>query len=92
MIVVKIEMWPKGDESRARELGRTYIYNDGGTTARADYQVRVCRKGSHHPTSRAIAEGTGFTRVGEVKGYARNAYNVWVLILRALRSAFPEEK
>lgn len=40
MIVVKLEMWPKGDESRKYELGRTYIYNAGGTTKRGDYEVR----------------------------------------------------
>jgi hypothetical protein len=91
MIVVKIEMWPKGDASSAREIGRTYIYNAGGTDKRGDYEVRVCREGSFDPDVQAIRSGKGFTRTGRVEGYPRLAYNVWRLILRALRSAFPEE-
>lgn len=31
-------------------------------------------------------------RKGEVHAYPRLAYNIWRLVMRALRSAFPEEK
>jgi len=92
VIVVKIEMWPKGDESRAREIGRTYIYNAGGTAERGDYEVRVSRKAKefkHEP--RKVLSGEGFARTGSVKDYPRKSYNVWRLITRALKSAFPEE-
>lgn len=92
MIVVKVEMWPQGDESRKYPLGRTYIYNAGGTAKRADYEVRVCRKGSYDVRPRDLVEGNGFTRVGNVKDWPRKSYNIWRLILRALRSAFPEEQ
>lgn len=41
MIVVKIEIWPFGDQRKARELGRVEIVNDGkGTQDQADYDVR----------------------------------------------------
>ena len=92
MIVVKIEMWPKGSEEKRYELGRTYIYNCGGDARRGDYQVRVCRKGDFEPEARRIVAGEGFTRTGEVRNYPRLSYNVWRLVSRALRSAFPEEK
>jgi hypothetical protein len=91
MIVVKIEMWPKGDASRARDLGRMFIYNAGGTDERGDYEVRVCRKGNFNPGVAAIQTGDGFTRTGRVENYPRLAYNIWRLVLRGLRSAFPEE-
>lgn len=93
MIVVKVEMWPGGDESKRYELGRTYIYNDGGGTGkRGNYEVRVCRKGSFTPDARKIVSGKGFTRTGRVDNWPRKSYNIWRLILRCLMSAFPEEK
>lgn len=93
MLVVRIEMWPKGDESRKREIGRTYIYNSGGTPKRGEYQVRVCRKNRFEPKERRhILTGEGFARTGSVEDYPRLSYNVWRLVSRALRSAFPEEK
>lgn len=92
MIVVRIEMWPKGDESRAREIGRTYIYNAGGSLTKGDYEVRVCRKNRFEHVPRKVLSGEGFTRTGRVEGYPRLAYNVWRLVLRALRAAFPEER
>ena len=92
MIVVKIEMWPKGDESEAREIGRTYIYNAGGSLTHGDYEVCVCRKNQFEHVPRKVLSGEGFTRTGRVEGYPRLACNVWRLILRSLRAAFPEEK
>lgn len=91
MIVVKIEMWPKGDESKKREIGRTYIYNAGGSLTRGDYEVRVCRKNSFETTGERLRTGRGFTRTARVEDYPRLSYNVWRLISRALRAAFPEE-
>jgi len=92
MIVVKIEMWPKGDEARKYELGRTYVYNSGGNAKRGDYEVRVCRKGNYDVDSRDLVDGKGFTRTGTVSNWPRLSYNVWRLILRCLQAAFPEEK
>lgn len=90
MIVVKLEMWPHGDESQMYELGRTYIYNVGGTVKRRDYEVRVCRKGHYDVSPTQLADGEGFTRTGSVKDFPSLSYNVWRLILRCLGVAFPE--
>ncbi|MCL8267287.1 hypothetical protein M9Y82_11625 [Leptospira weilii] len=32
MIVIKVEIWPNGDETKAREHSRAYIANDEKTT------------------------------------------------------------
>ncbi len=88
MIVIKIELWPKGDGLRCRELGRAYIANVGGTQKRGNYQVAVCRKGS---TSCPLTGKTKAAREGIVENYPRLSYNVWRLIIRSLLSAFPEE-
>jgi hypothetical protein len=93
VIVVKVEMWPKGNESKAREIGRTYIYNDGGSLRRGNYEARVCRRAKkfvHEP--RKVLSGEGFARTGRVEDYPRLSYNIWRLVIRALRACFPEEK
>lgn len=92
MLVLKLEMWPHGDETRKREIGRTYIYNDGqGSARRGNYEVRVCRKDKYGTNLDDLRNGKGFTRTGRVEDYPRLSYNVWRLIARALKSAFPEE-
>lgn len=105
MIAIKIELWPRGVEARAREIGRMYIANDGaGTPDRGDYKVAVCRRGTnavpreiYDDGDRAMIEATAgaklpkSARAGEVKDYPRLAYNVWRLIARAALAAFPEE-
>jgi len=94
MIVVKIELWPKGDANRAKELGRIYIANTGGlkTDKKGDYKVAVCRKGSTKcPMPVNGKAAIKAARLGEVKNFPRKSYSVWRLISRALLSAFPEE-
>lgn len=94
MIVVKIELWPHGDASRIRELGRMYIANRGESRdpRRGDYDVAVCRRGSDAVPQPISDYGPLPTRRGEVRDYPRLSYNVWRLIARALLAAFPEER
>lgn len=84
MLVVKIELH-SAITGRVSELGRMQISNTGkGSYDRGDYAVEVLR--------RSGVTGGAVTRTGEVKNYPRLSYNVWRLVSRALRSAFPEEK
>jgi hypothetical protein len=97
MIIVKIELWPRGDQERAEEIGRTYIANVGGTSRRGDYRVHVTRRGSPHSTNGTWLAGKASVeprsgRTGSVDGYPRLAYNVWRLVIRALLACFPEER
>ena len=87
MIVVKVELW-NANTGEHSEIGRTYIANVGGTRERGDYKVAVARKGSgpYNGWDKIKA-----TRRGSVRDYPRLSYNVWRLVCRALRSAFPEE-
>lgn len=104
MLVVRLELWPHGRENLAREIGRTYIANDGaGTVDRGDYKVAVCRRGTTEVPREIYGDhdlamiGTDVkklpkaARAGEVKDYPRLAYNVWRLIARSILAAFPEE-
>ena len=81
MIVVKIELWPGGWESKKKEIGRMTIANRGINPAhpkRGDYRVRIMRRG----TTDVIQ------RESEVLNYPRQSYPVWELIMRALNSSF----
>ena len=77
MIVVKIELWPLGDDKRAKEIGRLLIHNKGDspTPTRGNYGVRLLRKGSKR-----------ILRTAEVLDYPRQSYSVWKLLRRALEA------
>lgn len=92
MIVVKIEMWPGGDEEGAYELGRSYIRNRGDNPRhphRGNYEIKVCRKGHTEFKGWSAIKAS---RQGEVFNWPRLSYNIWRLVLRALMDAFPEER
>jgi hypothetical protein len=80
MIVIKVELWPRGYESRKREIARMHVTNKGtGTATRGDYKIQVMRKGSDDKVQRE----------GEVLNYPRQSYSVWKLIQKALTTVFP---
>jgi len=93
MIVVRIELH-SAITGNVTEIGVMRIGNVGGTCERGDYEVRVQKRAERELIVGADFEGWDkpTTRTGEVKNYPRLSYNVWRLVLRALRSAFPEEK
>ncbi len=77
---------------RTTELGRMYVANDGkGTVEMGHYDASVCRKGTTAVPKPINPGGAKATRVGRVENYPRKKYNMWRLILRCLKSAFPEE-
>ena len=89
MIVVKIELH-SAITKKVTLLGTAIISNmdmsaDG---TRADYNVKVGRKDKLDFQS--IHQNP--LREGKVVDYPRLTYNVWRLVIRALKSAFPEEK
>jgi len=100
MIVVKVELHG-AMSGRVTELGRMLIGNMGDATgSRGDYEARVLRRRATHLGKVGEVGDSPFiqwkdapvTRTGEVKNYPRLSYNIWRLVLRALRSSFPEEK
>lgn len=90
MLVVKIELHSALDHT-VTEIGRMNIANDGhGTNTIGHYKAQVLRRGSTDPGWED--RKSHITRTGAVDNYPRQSYNVWRLVLRALKSAFPEEK
>lgn len=79
MVVVKIEIWPLGNEKKAREIGRMQISNDGtGTSAKGDYDVEVLHGGSFYGKP-------GFYRTGRVEGFLRRK-SPYHLVSKALQA------
>ena len=73
MVVVKVELWPLGDESRKVQMGRLEIRNDlTGTATRGNYLA--IRAGRY----------TAKVRETRVTGYRRKSSPVWRLITMAL--------
>lgn len=86
MIVVKVEMWPGGDESRAVEFGRMEIVNDETKTlatsgVQGDYNVTI-KGGSYGLVSRYKK----VWKMTKVVGFDRNRFGVWHLVRKALQS------
>lgn len=82
MIVVKIELWPFGDESRAKLLHVGHIWNTGqGDLVTGEYQASFHGK-----------RGGGW-RQGAVTGFKRQRRTAWELLYLALGNALePREK
>jgi hypothetical protein len=91
VIVVKIELHPASGGPK-QLLGSMIIANDGtGALNKGNYNVAVMRKDALRRATRADPE-KGVARTGRVENYPRTAYNVWRLVCRAVRAAFPEER
>lgn len=87
MIVVKVELWPGGDEEHAIDLGRAQIVNDlQGSLASGlrggDYHIRI-EKGAMY--SRRPGE---VWKKGRVEGFPRQSKRVgpWELLFLALKA------
>ncbi len=87
MIVVKVELW-SAQSGRTRELFRMTLANDGsgGDGKRGSYDVTLFRRTKNQRLRR------DHLRKGRVEDFPRKSYHVGRLVLRALKSVFPEEK
>ena len=81
MIVVKVELWPLGVESQAREIGRAHISNVGGNNDFGNYQVELLKSAEY--SRRRAGE---IYRRGKVINYQRER-GPWPLLMYALQSA-----
>jgi len=84
MIVVKVELH-SAITGRVSEIARAEICNVGGTRDSGEYEADLKWRNSEFGSWLSLA------RKGRVRGYPRLSSNIWVLVMRALRSAFPEE-
>lgn len=89
MIVLKVELH-SAVTGKVTTLGSAIISNRGdGSNTRGNYDVRV---GNKRDANNLVSVYRKPQRRGEVLDYPRTSYSIWRLVLRALRSVFPEEK
>lgn len=83
MIVVKIEIWPNGDESKAREHSRAYIANDEKTTNETkgelgSYDAKFMQSVQFNPKK--------VWKTGRAEKIHRTKQGVWDIIYVCLKS------
>ena len=84
MLVVRVELWPVGDESKKTLIGTAIIGNDGtGTHEVGNYHVLLGKKNESDP-KRILGYQTARWKSGRVEGFLRNKLGIWDLIYRGL--------
>jgi len=79
MVVIKVELWPMGNEAAARPLAEAHIANDGsGDMDTGNYWVKLFKRRG------------GIWRQGTVTGFPRRRLGEWDLLFRALLSCVGE--
>jgi hypothetical protein len=81
VIVIRMELWPRGDESKKRLLGVAQIANVGGTADLGDYDATIFK-------SPEYATRPGVWKRGQVSGFHRRSRWVgpWELLWLALEA------
>jgi hypothetical protein len=78
MIVVKVELWPRGDKTKKRMLGKVFITNIGGDVDLGTYKVEAAHAGIYYGRK-------GFFKTGKVIGFPRRL-SPYRLLCRALKA------
>ncbi len=82
MLVIKIELWPFGQESKKQELGRAHIINDGtGTLDIGNYEVKLFKSEEYSKNNAGK-----IYKKGEVLGFKRLTGSPWQLLKLALEN------
>ncbi|MCK5607007.1 hypothetical protein KAR91_34305 [Candidatus Pacearchaeota archaeon] len=88
MIHVRVDMWPKGDESRKYNLFDMTMSNVGGDANKSDYCVRLYRRlKKGWPNVRPGYTMPLHTRV--VNGHHRKRVHVSQLVAKAIAACYP---
>lgn len=79
MLVVKVELWPFGNETEKREIAIMRLWNDG-----MNVEDKLTWNYKGDSTYLAYPSRTECHLEGRVNGYNRNNPNVWNLIKRMI--------
>jgi len=79
MIVVRVELWPGGDGSKAKSLGLATITNDGkGIGKKQNYKVDLYSRG----------DKPRLLRSGFLSEWNSSAVSAWKTVWEALKTVF----
>jgi hypothetical protein len=85
VIVVYVELWPGGDQSRAKPIGSLGIANETNLSLLSNYRFEMDGIGNPALNIEPLKA------TGEIVGHNRNQ-SVWKLIRRAIDEVFPPIK
>lgn len=90
MLVIKIELWPHGQEDQAQTLGLARIFNDGtGTRTIGNYVFEMFRRNAKFPTGDSRPQTV--LKRGVVRGFPRLRESCWKLLFLGMASAFDRD-
>lgn len=97
MIVIKVELWPMGDSSRAKTLGTARIANIGGDITKGNYECVLCDSielpEDDIEKYKFLFYSKGNKRIWkecEIKDFPRKRLLVWDLLYRGLKKIIGE--
>lgn len=77
MVVISVDMWPQGDQTKAHSLGKmTLTLKAVGVDGRRSYEWEITKFG-----------GTGVWKKGSISGHDPKTRGPWDLIYRVLAQA-----
>ncbi|WP_334181707.1 hypothetical protein [Novosphingobium sp.] len=82
MLIVKVEVWPGGEENEAFEIGRMEIANITASGHVCDYSARITQE------EEILLMVPALDKAISVKAHSRRA-GPWKLVKRVLDQAFP---
>jgi hypothetical protein len=82
MLVIKIELWPHGDETKKELIGYASLVNDGtGTNQTGNYDFTIFKnKGKNKVTTKS-----------RVTAFRRLWYGPWKLLYLSLQDVFEDK-
>ncbi len=83
MLRYSVALVPRGDESRAVEIGRAEVWNVGGDAKTGNYKARL--RGGFPGWN-----GKKSWKLGEVTGFQRARLGAWDLLYRAMASCIAD--
>lgn len=78
MVYIRVEIWPRGDRSKARLLGEGFIANVGMNQTKTRGWYKASFRGKRDV----------YLRGADVANFPRKQLLAWDLLLRALTAAF----
>lgn len=90
MIAIKVEIWPFGDKTKARTIGRMYIVNDGtADSGKGNYRVKITQ-GDEPELSGGYEFNTLPTPLeGRILDHERRL-GFWPIVYRAISFILPD--
>lgn len=90
MLVVRVEMWPHGDETRKETIATGIIINDGTSdSAKLGNYNSAFTHGDWDPHKLYEYSAADQIRLGAVKNHFRLQESVWSLVAKCIKAWLP---